>query len=231
MTTDLIRDLRAALDIARSDAANCKTSDRGEPVLITSAVRGVARDYWQEVRRSEPAVLFDQCERLLETGSGHLRLIAFDWAFRARKHYTPADYDRFERWLDRYVDGWGSCDDFCTHAFGHLLMMYPDLQPRTLPWARSDNRWRRRAVTVVLIYGIRKGLFHDALFDVVDTIMLDTDDLVQKGYGWTLKELSKSDPQRVFDYVLAHRAVMPRTAFRYAIEKLPPNWRTEAMQR
>ncbi len=35
----------------------------------------------------------------------------------------------------------------------------------------------------------------------------------------------------VFDFVMKHRAVMPRTALRYAIEKMPPELKAEAMKK
>ena len=59
----------------------------------------------------------------------------------------------------------------------------------------------------------------------------DRDDMVQKGYGWMLKEASKPHQPEVFDDVMAHRAVMPRTALRYAIEKMPAELRRKAMER
>lgn len=57
----------------------------------------------------------------------------------------------------------------------------------------------------------------------------DPDDMVQKGYGWMLKEATKKFPDEVFDYVMRHKGRMPRTALRYAIEKLPANLRRKAM--
>ena len=53
--------------------------------------------------------------------------------------------------------------------------------------------------------------------------------MVQKGYGWMLKEASNLYPQEVFQYVMRHKIKMPRTALRYAIEKLPPGLRKKAM--
>ncbi len=37
--------------------------------------------------------------------------------------------------------------------------------------------------------------------------------------------------EAVFDFVMARRAAMPRTALRYAIEKMPPEMRAEAMKK
>ena len=52
---------------------------------------------------------------------------------------------------------------------------------------------------------------------------------MQKGYGWMLKAASQSYQKAVFDYVMRNRCNMPRTALRYAIEKMPAEMRQEAM--
>lgn len=57
------------------------------------------------------------------------------------------------------------------------------------------------------------------------------DDLVQKGYGWMLKAASEAYQKELFDFVVSHRATMPRTALRYAIEKMPQELRKEAMKK
>ena len=55
--------------------------------------------------------------------------------------------------------------------------------------------------------------------------------MVQKGYGWLLKEASRKHTDKVFSYVMQHKAVMPRTALRYAIELMPKELKAEAMKR
>ncbi len=54
---------------------------------------------------------------------------------------------------------------------------------------------------------------------------------MQKGYGWLLKEESRVHQKEVFDYVIKNRNVMPRTALRYAIEKMPKELKAEAMKK
>ena len=58
---------------------------------------------------------------------------------------------------------------------------------------------------------------------------MDKDDLVQKGYGWMLKESSRHHQDEVFGYIQKHKAVMPRTVLRYTIEKMPEELRKRAM--
>lgn len=82
-----------------------------------------------------------------------------------------------------------------------------------------------------LIIPAKKGLFLNEIFTISDRLLTDKDDMVQKGYGWMLKEASKLHQDEVYQYVLRHRRDMPRTALRYAIEKMPPELKSEAMKR
>jgi len=62
-------------------------------------------------------------------------------------------------------------------------------------------------------------------------MLADGDDMVQKGYGWLLKEESRVHRKEVFEYVVGNRLIMPRTALRYAIELMPKELKVEAMKR
>ena len=68
-------------------------------------------------------------------------------------------------------------------------------------------------------------------FEISDMLLQDPDDMVQKGYGWLLKEESRKHQKEVFEYVLRNRYVMPRTALRYAIELMPKALKAEAMKK
>ena len=46
-----------------------------------------------------------------------------------------------------------------------------------------------------------------------------------------LKEASKKHQEKVFDFVIENKERMPRTALRYAIEKMPKDLRNEAMKK
>jgi len=89
----------------------------------------------------------------------------------------------------------------------------------------------RRAAAVSLIVPARRGKFLTEIFQIADLMLPDNDDMVQKGYGWMLKVASQSHEQEVFEYVISNKRVMPRTALRYAIEKMPPELKTIAMEK
>jgi 3-methyladenine DNA glycosylase AlkD len=89
----------------------------------------------------------------------------------------------------------------------------------------------RRAATVTLIVPAKKGLFLQEVFKISDLLLTDSDDLVQKGYGWLLKAETEKHPNKVLAYVVENKATMPRTALRYAIEKLPKEQKKLALQK
>lgn len=195
----------------------------------TPIVRKISAKYFSRIRKKSKEEIFNSCEDLLESGYGEERTVAFDWAFRLRKHYTTSDFPLLESWLKKYVSNWGACDDLCTHAFGALIYQFPEFFPNLKKWAKSNNRWLRRASAVIMIYSIRRGKYLETVFEIADILLLDQDIMVQKGYGWMLKEASNLYPQKVFRYVMKHKEEMPRTSLRYAIEKLPPELKKETM--
>jgi len=89
----------------------------------------------------------------------------------------------------------------------------------------------RRASAVTLIIPARHGKFLKEIFELADILLTDKDDMVQKGYGWMLKAASEAHQDQVFEYVMNKKDIMPRTALRYAIEKMPSDLRLKAMDK
>jgi len=194
-------------------------------------VRKISAKHFSGIKTKSKEDIFLLCERLLGTGYTEERTIAFDWAFRLRKHYKHSDFRIFELWLKKYVHGWGACDDLCTHALGAFTFQFPEFLSNAKKWARSSNRWIRRASAVVTIYSVRRRKHLEEIFEIADILLTDPDVMVQKGYGWMLKEASNHYPKEVLSYIMKHRNEMPRTSLRYAIEKLSPELKKEAMKK
>lgn len=200
----------------------------------SSIVGKVAKDCFKELKQAGKADkknVFSIAEKLLQSDYCEEAYIASEWAYLVRDEYTEADFAVFERWVKNYVNNWAKCDTLCNHAVGSFIEEFPDYVENLKAWAKSDNRWLRRASAVTLILPARKGLFLPEVFAIANILLTDKDDLVRKGYGWMLKEASKPHQQEVFEYVMANKKEMPRTSLRYAIEKFPPDLRAEAMKK
>jgi 3-methyladenine DNA glycosylase AlkD len=195
----------------------------------TPVLKEITQKYFSAIKDKPKQEIFRWGEKLLESGFLEEQGIAFDWAFRLRKNFEKKDFLLFESWLKKHVTNWGACDSLCMRALGYFLYQFPEFFPQVKKWALAKNRWVRRASAVVLIYSIRKKKPLTPVFEIADILLLDKDDMVQKGYGWMLKVASDQEPQKVFEYVMRHKKEMPRTALRYAIEKLSPELRKQAM--
>ncbi len=189
----------------------------------------LAKEYFQKIKKLEKKEIFRLCEEFLKSGYMEEAMIAANWAYWINKQYQSSDIGVFENWIDKYIDNWAECDTLCNHAVAALIEKFPEHISRLMIWAQSKNLWMRRASTVTLILPARHGKFLKETFQIADILLQDKEDLVQKGYGWMLKAASQSHQKEVFSYVMKNKKKMPRTALRYAIEKMPKDLKAKAM--
>jgi 3-methyladenine DNA glycosylase AlkD len=230
----IIENLR--LDLIRN--ADEKTKLSGERFFredvklydIRSAIVSlIGKDHYKRLADKNKSNVFSLCDDLWKSGFLEESIIACNWSFYVRKNYKPADFEIFERWINDYVTNWASCDTLCNHTIGSFIEIYPNFLTGLKRWAKSQNRWMKRASAVSLIVPARKGKYLEDIFEIADILHSDKDDMVQKGYGWMLKVASLAHQQEVFNYVMNRKATMPRTSLRYAIEKIPQELKDRAM--
>lgn len=228
----IIKEVRAALQ-SQADPETLKNGQRFFKESINTygvkvpVVRQIAKEFSPDKLSKED--VWDLCETLWQSGNMEESIVACNWSYKIRKKYTEEDFKVFEKWINQYVNNWASCDTLCNHTVGTLLEMHPFLVKQLIGWTASENRWMKRAAAVSLIVPARRGLFLEDILKIANTLLLDSDDLVQKGYGWMLKAASEKHLDEIFDFVIERKTVMPRTALRYAIEKMPDTLKKEAM--
>jgi 3-methyladenine DNA glycosylase AlkD len=132
-----------------------------------------------------------------------------------------AEFRRFESWLSR-ITSWADHDALVHYLIAPMVVAKPDRMSRIFRWAKSRNRWHRRAACVALIQGTRKQLFFPEITRLSDLLLPDEDDMVQKGLGWLLRETAKADAKRTVPYLMRIRRRAPRLVLRTACETLPP---------
>jgi 3-methyladenine DNA glycosylase AlkD len=199
--------------------------------LKAAAIRRIGGKYFQIIKTKSKSEIFGLCEELWRSGYLEEAVIACDWSYRIHKDYEPQDFQLFEKWVKRFVSNWAACDTLCNHTIGTFVEMYPEYLVSLKKWTRSPNRWVRRAAAVTLIVPAKEGKYLNEIFEIASLLLLDEDDMVQKGYGWMLKVASQAHLREVFNFVMERKTKMPRTALRYAIEKMPASLKTKAMEK
>ena len=172
-------------------------------------VTKIAKQYDRDILAMPKKNVFALCEALWQSGYMEESFIACHFSYLIRKNFESVDFKVFEKWVNNYVSNWASCDTLCNHTVGAFVEMYPKYLENLIKWTKSENRWVRRAAAVTLIIPARNGKFLEDIFAIADVLLLDRDDLVQKGYGWMLKAASQAHQKEVLEYVMKNKTTMP----------------------
>src|SRR5580692_10158226 len=136
------------------------------------------------------------------------------------KDFGGDEFQLFASWLDR-VSSWADHDALVHDVLAPMVAADAARSRQVLLWAKSPNRWRRRAACVALIRGTRERKFFPQILRLSNQLLNDDDDMVQKGLGWLLRETAKADPRRTVPYLMKIRKNAPRLVLRTACETLP----------
>jgi len=142
--------------------------------------------------------------------------------------FGDAEFKRFESWLDR-ISNWADHDALVHDLIAPMIASKPARAKTVFRWARSPDRWHRRAACVALIRGSRARMFFPEITRLSDLLLADQDDMVQKGLGWLLRETAKFDAKRTVPYLMKIRGDAPRLVLRTACETLPPTVRKRVL--
>lgn len=230
MLKEILNDLKKA---GKPEIAATSVKFFKEPVnlygLKSADAKAIMKKYLPAVKKMDKKEVFELVEELMKDRHLESQSIASEFVYAIRNKFEKSDFKTFERWVDTYITNWANCDVFCNHSMNALIEMYPELISDIKKWTKSKNRWVMRGAAVTFILSARHGRFHKDVYEIADAMLTSDDDMVQKGYGWALKAAGESDPKTVYEFVTKRVKTMPRTAYRYAIEKLPVDMRKMAM--
>lgn len=118
----------------------------------------------------------------------------------------------------RHINNWDLVDVSAPQIVGGYLEERSRKPLERL--ARSASLWERRTSIVATHWFIRHGDFSDTL-KIARRLLVDKEDLIHKAVGWMLREVGKRNVAALESFLDEHCRTMPRTALRYAIERLP----------
>ena len=142
--------------------------------------------------------------------------------------FGDTEFRLFESWLPR-ISSWADHDGLVHYLIAPMVASKPDRTARVFRWAKSPDRWHRRAACVALIQGTRRKMFFSEIKRLSDLLLSDEDDMVQKGLGWLLRETAKADAKRTVPYLMSIRERAPRLVLRTACETLPASVRKKIL--
>ena len=127
----------------------------------------------------------------------------------------------------RRMNNWDLVDTSAPYIVGvHLLSRSRRILYRL---AKSSNLWERRIAMVSTMAFIAKGELEDT-FAIAKLLLDDKHDLIHKAVGWMLRETGKRSQPALLEFLRRNYSGLPRTALRYAIERLPESQRQRALR-
>jgi 3-methyladenine DNA glycosylase AlkD len=194
-------------------------------------VREIARRVYRQIK-SWPAVDRDRlCTRLWEGGSYEEGAVVCHLYRRFAKTCGAREFRLFTRWIGRYVHNWAHTDGLAGWLLGASIANVPELAAKLEGWVRSRNRWKRRAAAVALVYPARRGELTREILRIAERLLGDSDEMVQKGLGWLLKETYPKRPAAVMRFLMPRRGRTTRLVLRYAAEKMTAQDRARLLAR
>jgi 3-methyladenine DNA glycosylase AlkD len=224
VSDDLIQALRDAGDPGRGADVRryLKTSDLDFLGVRQPVNRRIAREYSRKVSG--------------EDFVPYLRLLWGYRVFEVRRaaaesmlHFTPRGMEEgdavglISEWLDD-IDTWALTDPL-GWCMGKLIIKNPALSEVLAEWGRSDNRWRRRMSILPYVDICTKNQYRPEygamILRALEPHLGDREFFVAKAVGWSLRQLSKHEPELVGEYIRTHRDKMSRLAIREGGRRLP----------
>jgi 3-methyladenine DNA glycosylase AlkD len=178
-----------------------RTAKAFRDISVREAVRA-AQSPWHEVRLCALLILLDKYQSK-KTDESERAAIFEEYADLARRGF---------------VNNWDLVDLTApgitgAYAYAHGVEILEG-------FASSGRLWEERIAVLSMFPFIRAERLEEP-FRMVDRFLAHPHDLMHKACGWMLREIGKRDRSALTAYLLAHKAAMPRTALRYAIEHYP----------
>jgi 3-methyladenine DNA glycosylase AlkD len=161
--------------------------------------------------------------KLLASGDFMHRFIAYELVSCHREALKSLNAKILEQ-LATPLNSWESVDTFCSYLAGPAWRegQVPDSLIKR--WARSKDRWWRRAalVATVPLNSKARGGSGDPrrTLMICDMLVEDRDDMVEKALSWALRELAKRDPAAAGAFLRKHQGVVGARVLREVRNKL-----------
>ena len=181
----------------------------------------------REVAKEYKDISFDILKDLIHSPWHEMRMCALlILVNNSHKNVTKETFD-FYLSQTKHINNWDLVDLSAPQIVGkYLINKNRDILYQL---AENDLLWDNRIAIVSTSTFIRNNDLDDT-YKLSLKMMQHRHDLMHKSIGWMLREAGKRDEQRLYNFVMEYKSVMPRTMLRYSIEKFDKDTRKELMK-
>lgn len=196
---------------------------RAAPSATVPALRAIRREYSGCLRDASPRFVIGLALRLSRARPNRHRFVAYELVRHHPTALSRLGARELER-LGRGIGSWDAVDCFAVYLAGQSWRRRRVADSLIHRWARSGDRWWRRAalVSTVPLNSRAQGGAGDPrrTLRVCRLLERDRDPMVAKALSWALRELAKRDAGAVRVYLGARAGVLPPLVLREVRNKL-----------
>jgi 3-methyladenine DNA glycosylase AlkD len=213
----------AGLDDIPELASEIAAHIHSNAALNTAAIRNIRREYSKLLKKAPPGLVLDLAKRLLSQPGCTNRFVAYELICHHRPALASLGKKELEQ-LGAGMDNWAAVDTFACYLSGPAWRERQVAEAVIHRWARSSDRWWRRAAlvsTVPLNTKARGGSGDvERTLAVCRLLVADRDDMVEKAMSWALRELAKRDAPAVVAFLEKNRDRLAARVLREVRNKL-----------
>lgn len=191
------------------------------PEMRTAPMRHVRRTYSKQLSSESGEFILSLAHSIIN--SGKHRWIAYELIHDHPAAFRSLDKDQLDA-LGRGINSWSSVDSFARTLSGPAWRDGLITIETIRNWARSQDRWWRRAAlvsTVALNVRSRGGKGDvPTTLGICEILADDPDDMVVKALSWALRELVVHDPEAILDFLAKHDEVLAARIKREVMNKI-----------
>ena len=198
---------------------------RALPNLKVENVRSVRKEFSKRLVDTSPRIVVSISIRLiqLDRPGFEYHLVAYELVCYHKDALHSLDDKELEL-LGQGISSWGEVDTFACYLAGPAWREFQVPDELIHSWAHSEDRWWRRAaiVSTVALNNKARGGTGDTIrtLDVCRILVSDRDDMVVKAMSWSLRELSRRDPDAVRAFLLEYKGMLAPRVVREVNTKL-----------
>lgn len=177
---------------------------------------------WLDSWKNEMTIsdYLDLGDLLVSTGKFEEASFAISLIASKKDEFSTETFDRIGKWLENGIQNWATTDVLCMLVLPEFIYNKIIDPNGFINWTKSESKWKRRAVPVTFFEAIKKGHKPEPIIAVIEILMEDKEEDVQKGLGTLLREIWKKQPEIAEAFLLKWKDTCGRKIIHYATEKM-----------
>lgn len=193
------------------------------PSATTAELRALRREFSRLLSEAPGSLVFELALRLIARQLLSCRFIAYELVQHHKQAMQSLNAKKLEL-LGSGLDSWAAVDTFACYLSGPAWREHQVQDNLIHGWARSADRWWRRAalVSTVPLNNQARGGSGDTrrTLKVCKMLVDDRDDMIVKAMSWSLRALAVRDPTAVNGFLSKYQAVLAPRVIREVQNKL-----------